>query len=272
MLIDVGADGVGTNINAGIGWVLAGLFGQDTITGTADPYTHVFTVNHGANQPFYTMVVWQAGATAGTNDYLRLQDCRLASAKFSFKRNEPFVICDVTGSCTRAELISSTGTLSYAEGTFFSNRVIDVEFGTTPDDILLFNSVDLEITRELQVDAGDVLRNSPYVSYIDSLGFKATVTASGFWDTVNLANYYRSKANNYRFHIHCDLGVTPNRVIDFEITNLMLTEDVGYETSEKEIVPITVTGEAKAEVYTAGDYTDEPIIARIQNACSSAYV
>ena len=93
----------------GVGEMLAGLFGNDTLTGASDPFTHTFTLLQSAEPLSYT--IFRKTGTL-TKVYAGF---RVATIKLTVTAGEPRILVEITGICQSEATSVLTPSLTFAD-------------------------------------------------------------------------------------------------------------------------------------------------------------
>lgn len=225
--LEIGGQGV-----AGIGEFLGAIFGTDTITGAADPYTHTITVLKSADIPSHTL--W-FDRNIG---YYQIQGFRPNKVNISIDRGASTIPVTVEG-IAKKEVTSSSKILQFSTEQLMSPSIAGLTIDGTVASGL--EKVSIEITRDLEAIAG--LSGIDEISFLPSKSFGMKMTASGVYGTPKIDDILRtSYRNKTTLGIVITITLSASRSITFSFPRVLLDTFTGPKLSGSDIVRADFTG------------------------------
>ncbi len=227
---EIGGAGV-----AGIGEFLAAIFGTDTVTGAADPYTHTISVKNDAMIPSHTLWI---DRNVGT--YYQLQGFRPNKVTIAIDRATSTIPVTIEG-IAKKEVTASSKVLSFSTEPLFSPSMVGLTIdGTTADGV---EKVTIEINRELEAITG--LTGIDEISVLPSKSFDIKLSATGVYGTAKLddtlRNAYKTRTS---IAVVISLILSANRSIIFTFNKVILDTFGGPRLSGSDIVRADFSGVA----------------------------
>jgi hypothetical protein len=226
-----------------LGWLLWGGFGSKATTGSADPWTHTFTL--AATQPYMTF--WRM---LGAALFERFADCKLASLTFHSEAGQPLrVTAEVIGlapaSQTTAQTTATVETVApfmHADGkallifegspvAAIDNFDLTIALGTTTqqgDDVVPFQASEgmIDITLAVQQTLID------FATY-NRMIYGAASPSSNAVPSPNVIELSGASIVNMKFAKRDSAGVvaTPERSLNFTADRLAIASVEGIESN-----------------------------------------
>ncbi|MBU0579491.1 hypothetical protein KJ628_06015 [Patescibacteria group bacterium] len=227
--LEIGGQGVG-----GVGEFLSSIFGTDTITGAADPYTHTLSVLEATEIPSYTL--W---FDRNVGKY-QLKGFRPSSVAISIDRGASTIPVTISGIGQREE-IATAKTLLYSTELPMTPDLVGVTVGGTA--AAGWEKIDIEISRDLE--AINTLTGNDYIGYLLSKAFSVKISGSGVYGTTNLDDTMRSAYRNRTpIAIIATIQLSANRSIVFTFPKVQLDSFNGPKLSGSDIVRADFSGVA----------------------------
>lgn len=188
-----------------IGHFLMAMFGADTITGAADPYSHEFAIAN--TVPSYTI---EEDVVSGTNGGIRSVGSRISSLGFSYESASGVLQYTSTWMGKIPALVTATNPAITSELPFESY----LGTLTSTDFDCKAVSADITFTRDLHVEHTGCGTRDPYAITAGQVGIEGTVTLA----VENMDEFTKFLASTTQSFTLSFTKGTPARSITFLLT------------------------------------------------------
>lgn len=243
----------GDTTGASVGEILASIFGQDTVTGSTDPFTHTFAAAQNAEPPSFTLYR-KTGTLIKT-----YAGFRAGSIKFSLTANDPRIPVEVTG-IAKVEADIGAKTLTFSDEAL----LVPSQVAFNIDDAANNDMESIEITFTRNLEGVHTLSSSRNINRLPSGDFLIDIVMNGIEAS---AETLRDKflalhdGSTEQFDIDLNIIRTASRKLEIDIPKAFFVSHEGPDVSEG-LNRISMTGAA---------LRDSGLQVLLLNAVSGAY-